>query len=69
MNFLNKKGQSSVMVVLTVVIASILAIIIVQAFIDAGNFSGTVLTLANTIPYILIAIGIFAGLGALGLFR
>ena len=69
MNFLNKKGQSSVMAVLTVVIASILAIIIVQAFIDAGNFTGTLLTLSNTVPYVLISIGIFAGLGALGLFR
>ena len=66
---MNAKGQQSVMAVLTVVIASVLAIIISNAFIDAGNFSGTLSTLADTIPYILIAIGIFAGLGALGLFR
>ena len=57
------------MAVLSVVIGSVLAIIIVNAFIDAGNFTGTLLTLSGTIPYILIAIGIFAGLGALGLFR
>jgi len=69
MKFLNTKGQQSVMAVLTVVIAAILAIIIANAFISAGNFSGTLLTLANTIPYILIAIAIFAGLGAMGMFR
>ncbi len=66
---MNTKGQQSVMAVLSVVIGSVLAIIIVNAFIDAGNFTGTLLTLSGTIPYILIAIGIFAGLGALGLFR
>jgi|AntAceMinimDraft_18_1070375.scaffolds.fasta_scaffold08247_6 amino acid transporter len=66
---MNDKGQQSVMAVLSIVIASVLSIIIVNAFVDAGNFTGTLSTLADTIPYILIAIGIFAGLGALGLFR
>lgn len=65
------KGQaSSVMGVLAIVIASVLAIIVINAFIEAGNFSDTTLTtLLGTIPYILVSIGIFAGLGAMGLFR
>ena len=80
MNFIQKliqkiktaqKGQvgGNVMGVLAVVIASVLAIIISNAFIDAGNFSGTLKTLSDTIPYILISIGIFAGLAGMGLFR
>jgi uncharacterized protein (UPF0333 family) len=71
MNFLKKKGQAgSVMGVLALIIAAVLAIIIVNAFIDAGNFTDTTLTtLLDTVPYILVSIGIFAGLGAMGLFR
>ena len=71
MNFLKKKGQAgSVMGVLALIIAAVLAILIVNAFIDAGNFTDTTLTtLLDTVPYILVSIGIFAGLGAMGLFR
>jgi|GEM_PF-2345007 len=69
--FKKDKGQAgSVMGVLALIIAAVLAIIIVNAFIDAGNFTDTTLTtLLDTVPYILVSIGIFAGLGAMGLFR
>ena len=65
---LNAKGTSNIMGVLALVIASILSIIIANAFIEAGNFTGTMSTLANTIQYVLIGIAIFAGISAMGLF-
>ncbi len=67
MNFLKKasKGQS-VMGVLGIVIAGVLSVIIAQAFITAGNFSGTIATLLDTVPLILVGIVIFAGVAAFG---
>jgi hypothetical protein len=61
-----EKGQS-VMGILGIVIAGVLSIIIAQAFITAGNFSGTLSTLADTIPLILMGIVIFAGVAAFGI--
>jgi hypothetical protein len=60
------KGQNSVMGVLGISIAAVLAVIIIQAFITAGNFSGTLSSLVDTIPYIVVGIAVFAGVAAFG---
>jgi len=61
------KGQAAIMGTMAVAIAGILAVVIVNAFIDAGNFTGTISTLADTVPLILIGIIVFTGVAAFGL--
>ena len=57
MNFLNKqKGAMGVGALIPVVIMAVVGLLLIQNFITAGNFQGTVGTIADLIPLAFVGL-------------